>query len=465
MLRQISYLFLAGALLIIVFSINGVRSIAEQQASIAKQSQSEVKQVYTQDGRIFDTHLPVIVIDTGGQRIEKDNETWAEISVINPSHSSSESDYITDFSSTAVIKYRGNSSFSTFDKKQYRIEFRREYGEEWNKKYSVMGMSPASDWVLNAPFLDRSLVRNRIIFDVSRELLSWAPDTRYCEVFLNEEYQGLYLMIEPVTNEEARLNLTDYGLVSGQTAYVLKRDRDDTEENVLTTYGTRNGKTSNQLSISFPTPSRLTETQYQWIERDISQIEEVLYSDLFDHPDYGYAAYIDVASFVDYYIINEFTLTTDAGYLSTYMYKDITGKLKTTVWDFNNSFNNYPWEVKSNEMFYTSQSNWYNRLFQDRKFTDTVVARYRELRKGVLSEENQLALVDENVAYLGKAIDRNFEIWGYTFYLHLLSNDEEGNNRDPHSYEEAVQQLKRCIIERGDFLDQNIETLYQYSIN
>ncbi len=465
MRRIISYIFIAGALLVVVFFINGFKAVVDQQGATSGQVLSTTKQVYMQDTPVFDSHLPVVVINTGGQRIEKESETWAEISVINPSIGKSHSNDKPDFNANAVIKYRGNSSYLTFDKKQYRIEFRKGYRKKENKNYAVMGMSAASDWVLNGPFLDRSLVRNRLIYGVSRELLAWAPDTRYCEVFLDGEYQGLYLMIEPVTNEQGRLNLTDFGLVSGQTAYVLKRDRPDTEENVIDNYGTKNGKTSYPLSICWPTPLRLTQAQRQWIEQDISEFERVLYSSQFDDPDYGYAAYIDVDSFVDYYIINEMTLITDAGYLSTLVYKDLGGKLTTTVWDFNNSYNNYPWEAKNTEKFYVAESNWYNRLFQDRKFTDKVVARYRELRKGLVSEENLLKLVDQNVAYLGDAIDRNFEMWGYTFNEPLLSLDEQGNYRDPQSYEEAVQQLKKCIVIRGDFLDQNIETLYKYAIN
>lgn len=464
MRRIISYLFITGALLAVVFLINSVRTVVDQQEAMPGKAPSTTKQIYTRDGNVFDTHLPVVDIETGGQRIEKVSETWAEISVVNPSTGSNHSNDSPGFTAAAVIKYRGNSSYLAFDKKQYRIEFRQGYGEEKNKKYSILGMSAGSDWVLNGPFLDRSLVRNRLIYGVSRELFSWAPDTRYCEVFLDGEYQGIYLMIEPVTNEEGRLNLTDFGLVSGQTAYVLKREMSNTEENGIYSFGTKNGITSFQLSISFPPPGRLTERQRQWIEHDISEFERALYSSSFDDPDYGYAAYIDLDSFVNYFIINELTLTK-AGYISTYVYKDLDGKLKTTVWDFNNSYDNYQGEVMSVEQFYVAESNYYNRLFQDRKFTDAVVARYRELRKGVLSEENLLRRVDENVAYLDKAIDRNYEIWGYTFYEHQLSRDERGNNRDPESYEEAVEQLKRSIEARGDFLDENIETLYQYAIN
>lgn len=460
MRRIIGYIFAAGTMLAVLFIINYIGVAADQQTTKLKKVVSDARQVYTKDGEVFSSHLPVVVIDTGGRRIEKDTETWAEITVINPSTSNKH-----NLTAAAMIKYRGNTSYKTFDKKQYHIEFRKGYGEKESKNYSVMCMSAASDWVLNAPFLDRSLIRNRLVYAISREILSWAPDTCYCEVFLNGEYQGLYLMIEPITNEIERLNLAKFGLLSGQTTYILKRDLKNTEENEIDTYGTKSGKTGYQVSISYPSLKHLTEPQRQWIVNDINEFERALYSDQFDDPDYGYTKYIDVDSFVDYYIINEFTLTTDASYLSTYVYKDIGEKLKMTVWDFNNSFDNYQTGAKSIDKFYVAKSNWYNRLFNDRKFTDAVVTQYRELRKGILSEKNLLELVDGNVAYLGDAVDRNFKIWGYTFNENLLPPDELGNSRDPKSYDEAVQQLKNCIIARGNFLDKNIEELYQYAVN
>jgi hypothetical protein len=443
--------------------LNSVKTVSEQRSNRYKDEQNGLGQRTVSEGSIF-SHLPIVVIDTGGQEIEKENYIMATISIVNNSVGNCP-DGTPELTAAAAIKFRGESSFLTFDKKQYRIEFRQDQDKEKNKSYSVLGMGPASDWVLNGPFLDRSVVRNRLIYGISRQLFRWAPDTRYCEVFIDGEYQGLYLMIEPVTNEESRLNLTEFSLLSGQTAYVVKRDRSNTEENVIKSYGEEQGKTSYQLSISFPTPRRLTKAQYRWIENDFREFEQVLYSSGFADPELGYAKYIDVQSFVDYFIINEFTLTTDAGYLSTYVYKDLNGKLHATVWDFNNSFNNYPWDAKSTEKFYVAHSNWYDQLFQDRQFTDAVVARYRELRNGVLSETNLLRLIDDNVSTLGDAVGRNFEKWGYTFKESMLSSDAMGNDRDPASHEEAIEQLKQCILMRGDFLDNNIETLYQYAIN
>ncbi|NLA76167.1 MAG: spore coat protein CotH, partial [Deltaproteobacteria bacterium] len=400
------------------------------------------------------------------QYINKENYTWAKVTIINSLTGIKNKNLEAGFTAYAGIKYRGHSSYSTFDKKQYRIEFRQGYGEQAAKNYPVMGMAPASDWVLNNPFLDRSLIRNRLLYSVSRELNVWSPDTRFCEVFLDGEYQGVYLMVEPVTNDEGRLNLARFGLISGQTAYIVRRERPGTEDNPISTYGSQNGYTSHELSIGFPTRRFLTERQRRWIENDISRFERVLYSDQFDDPESGYAAYIDVDSFVDYYIINELSINNDAGELSTYVYKDLGGKLRKAVWDFNNAFGNTQWEPANFEKFYVAESNWYDRLFRDKAFTDAVISRYRELRRGVLSEENLLRLVYENVEYLGEAIDRNFAIWGYTFNCELqLFVDPQEIIRDPSNYKEAVQQLKDAIVERGNFLDQNIEKLYQYAIN
>ena len=105
---------------------------------------------------------------------------------------------------------------------------------------------------------------------------------------------------------------------------------------------------------------------------------------------------------------------------------------------------------------------WFIMLTKDKDFIETVISRYRELRSngGVLSEEYLLNYIDETIEYLGPAIDRNFEKWGYSFNDDTLLFPAE---RNLHSYNEAVSQLKNFIIERGRWMDDNIEALRQYS--
>lgn len=408
---------------------------------------------------IFSSHLPLVLIETDGQTITKEEIIWSKIAVIDNLRGKNYIDDEYDFQTASTLKYRGSSSLA-FDKKQYRLEFFKESEGTKKNDISVMGMSKDEDWVLNGPFLDRTLMRNRLFYDVSREIMDWAPDSRYCEVFLDGEYQGVYLMIESIKASDSRIDLKDFSLLDGETAYILQRERRGAENNVIGTFGSYAGKTGHELSIKYPTTQKIMETQKEWIRKDISEFERVLYSNQFDDKENGYSKYIDVESFVDYYIINEFAMNKDAGFLSTFVYKDVGGKLKKTVWDFNNILDNYSGkEISSNE-FCIENNNWYKRLIQDRSFTEKVVTRYHELRKDVLSDEYLLKTIDDLVLHLGDAVDRNFEVWGYTFNKSLLVGD-----RDPTNYDEAIKQMKKEIVDRGKFLDENIETLYQFVIN
>ena len=103
-------------------------------------------------------------------------------------------------------------------------------------------------------------------------------------------------------------------------------------------------------------------------------------------------------------------------------------------------------------------------LVKDEKFIERIIFRYKKLRKTVLSEEYILKYIDNTVNYLGDAIDRNYKVWGYSFEPENLDlmNRLEPIERNIRSYEEAINQLKTTIINRGRWLDENIDTLLQY---
>lgn len=410
----------------------------------------------------FHTMLPVLFIDTKNHRLTKENKVWASIAVLNnPNGEAKSIETLPDYVAPITIKYRGASSYSGFDKSQYRIKFYQEEGGSKSKDYSFLGMGLHSEWVLNGPFLDKTLLRNRLIYNVSRDIFEWAPDNRYVELFVDGKYQGVYLAVEPVTIGESRLHLSEFGLLSGETAYIVSRDRIGTEENPLDVYGKVAGKTNNDLFVKYPSTRKITKEQKQWIEKDISKFEKVLYSNQFDDPVNGYAKYIDVESFVDYVVLNEAVMNNDAGNLSTYYYKELGGKLKITVWDFNNSYDNYQWFEQDFTEFFIKDNAWFNRLLQDRAFVDKVVKRYHELRQEVLSTELLHQSIDDYQRELDGAIERNFAVWGYTFNENLLS----GEGRDLKDYESAILQLKQAITRRLDYLDLHIADLYEGCVN
>lgn len=410
----------------------------------------------------FKSTLPVVLIDTENQQIVKEEKRFVKVAILDDA-----SDVNDIYSPTAMvldakIKERGASSY-LFDKSQYRLEF---YNESRKKPldYDFLGLGEHSDWVLNGPFLDRSLMRNYLMYKLSGEIMEWAPDCRFLELFVDGSYQGVYLAIEPVEAGASRLRLSPFGLVSGATAYIVDRERVGTEEAVIMTYGNIAGYTGNELSVQYPKGKKLTEQQKNWIENDISRFEKALYGDKFADPVVGYAQYIDIDSFVDFYILNEFAMNYDAGYLSTFAYKELNGKLKMCVWDFNNSFDNYVPNKMNVDQFYVKNSYWFDRLLQDRAFVDKVVERYRQLRENSLSNVHIDAVLNEAQETMGEAIDRNFAHWGYTFDSNMLISAGDPD-RNPHSYEEAVQMLKDTITGRLNFMDESIEQLYSDCVN
>lgn len=477
MKKRIACISMITFLLVVVFAaeyFNHENTPAMMEAAIQKNKELQDADWIKPDKEfldyyglgVFETNLPVLHINTDGQRISKENKIWSSIAVTEADASGKPKSVMEtpDWEAAIMLNYRGASSYSVFDKKQYRMKFCKKKGSVKAKEYEFLGMGKNSEWVLNGPFLDKTLIRNRLVYGLGKQIFEWAPDCRYVELFIDGEYQGVYLAVEPVTNGESRLRLCEFGLASGQTAYVVKRDRIDTEENPLNVYGHYAGKTNNALYVDYPTKNNMTDVQREWITKDIDSFERVLYSEQFADPVYGYSRYIDVGNFVDYVVLNEAVMNHDAGNLSTYVYKELGGKLKLAIWDYNNCLDNYQWFAEDYEEFYIKQSAWFSVLLQDRAFVDKVVARYGQLRKGILSEAYLYDQIDSYVSRLGDATKRNFAIWGYAFHEKLLV-DTNDRYRNPTDYEDAIGQLKDAIHTRLSYMDDHISKLYEGCIN
>lgn len=430
----------------------------------------------------FCSHLPLVLIDTGGQTIpgelldkkdafeeplysttEDGEETIrVQVSIIdNPSGNNHLTD-TPDFTSTSVFRIRGHAS-RRFEKSPYLLKFVDEQG--LSRDISVMGMGAHSKWALHGPCLDKSLVRNYISYNWAGEMMDYAPNVRYCEVFLDGDYRGLYLMVETVDNgSDCRLELNWEESGVKATGYLLRIDR-TTEADVdqlwdIYSYMERMFHLNTDIQIKYPGKTTLTPELSQSIERDFARFEKCIYSYDFNSKKYGYQNWIDVDSFVDYFIINELSCNKDAGRFSTYLYKDISGKYKMCVWDFNNAFDNFPDDIMDKEAFSMVDRAIYVMLFRDEEFVSRILERYQELRQGVLSEENMCAYIDDTLTYLGPAVERNNERWANIIEGWSPLTPEE---RNVYSHTEAVEQVKDFLKQRGTWMDQNIHVLRQYS--
>ena len=445
------------------------------------------KAVCTDHGEdVFCTHLPLMAIttdgpipeaylydaagnaitDTNGYRV-KNRETVS--AVVKYFDHAERNNHLSDeavVSEKAQVRVRGNMS-RDFDKKGYAIAFKEE-DLLTGKDVSLSGMTADSDWVLHGPFMDKTLLRNYLCYNLSGEIMEYAPNVRFCELFVNEEYMGVYLLTEKIKyNENGRLSLSKTDPDITETSYIVQVDRgaEDSLRNIETygmyTYTTAPvGDVYGQMEIVYPSFT-LTEKQKQYIANDISGFEKALFSFDYDKKDRGYQQYIDVDSFVDYFLINEFALNYDASGLSTYLYKDIRGKLHLCVWDFNSAFDNYELSSITPRTFRLQGTMWYKNLFKDEDFVDQVIREYDALRDTYFNEAYLFDYIDDTMEYLGPAIDRNYEKWGYSFgqEYDLLMPEE----RNPRNYEEAIMQLKNCISLRIEHMDENIDRLHLLS--
>lgn len=444
------------------------------------EAQSVTKTACSHEDDVFCTHLPLVVIDTGGVEIpgepvyDKDGNALTEqytvaedgstnitanMSVIDNRDRNNHTEDTADVKSLVEIRKRGASS-RLFEKGSYAIRLVTEDGD--NNPQEIMGMDAHHEWVLYGPYLDKTLIRNYMCYNIAGEIMDYAPNVRFCEVILNGEYRGLYLMMETITagKDGARLDITMDKKDRTFSGYILRLDRgSDIELKNLHPFSAYTLRTLQEFNIVYPGTSNLNEETAESIRQDFSKFEKALYSYDYDGSQ-GYKKYIDPKSFADYFIINEFTCNYDAGWLSTYVYKEAGGKLKMCVWDFNSAWDNYQDENMGPGEFQMQNCLWYFMLTKDEDFIELVIDRYKDLRETFLSDEYLDSYIDETIAYLGDAVDRNYQVWGHTF------SEEYGliqpTERNPRSFEESLEQLEDFMHLRGQLMDENIETLRQY---
>lgn len=473
------------------------------QPSKVQENLNEASPIITlSEELLVKSNLPIIIIDTNSQDItytkkgESSGESiQATFNVYLPEHFQA-GDFSPYLQSNIDIGVRGNTS-RLLPKKQYSISLLDEKGNE--KEHSLLGMPKNSKWILNASFEDQSLLRNKLAYDVSRKIMEYAPRSEFCEVYLVDDgevlnvnhYRGVYLLVEKINRGDSRVDISETVDHVEKTSFIVARNRVKPSDILLNTYGFETYLYDYNMIVEYP-KSKLTDEKKTYINQTITQFERVLYSDLFNDPTSGYAAYLEVESFIDYFIINEFFKNTDAGIFSTYLYKDYDSKIKAgPVWDFDSAMGNsthlFPYYDATG--FYMPQTAWFERLIEDRLFVEKMIDRYRLLRSTYLSEEYLLKQINSYVEELGEAVQRNFEKWPVELcnqsemlkkyyaiiqpYEHDVEALMEFLDENPQyktdtqnraqSYSEEIEKLKQFICERATWMDDYIDSLLKWT--
>jgi hypothetical protein len=430
-------------------------------------------------GQSFESsNLPIVIIDTHGQTILDDPKISADMGIIDngPGVRNTVNDSPNSFNGKIGIEIRGSSS-QMFPKKQYGIEIQDETGEGIDA--SILGMPEKDDWVLYAAYDDKTLLRDALAYRLSSEQGRYASRSRYCEVVLNGEYMGVYVFLEKVKRDKNRVNIPklDPTSTSGDKltgGYLIKIDKIEGSGgngwySSFSPIGSHSGQ-SIYFQYDYPKPEDIVPEQKDYIQDVVRQFETALAGENFKDPATGYAKYIDVNSFVDYFLLNEITKNPDGYRLSTYFSKQKDsdgGKIfMGPVWDYNEGFGNVDYCTQGNPEGFATRFNyicpddywqipfWWDRLFQDEAFFNATASRWSQLRAGPYQDEKILAYVDSMVSVLSQeAIQRNFAKWP------ILGQYVWPNYYIGATYSDEIGWMKDWISKRVAWLDANLKTV------
>ena len=382
-------------------------------------------------------NIPVIYIDTKGKGIyDKENYVDGTITIKDPEKLYSD---VEVFTAAMGIRGRGNSTWS-FPKKPYKVKLK--------EKASIFGMGADKEWALLANYSDRTLMRNILAMKLSEICcFAWTPHMYSVHVYLNNEYQGVYTLCE---HKKVHKDRVDIDLDAGDVYLEIEQQQDET-----TCWWTGMG-----VPMMFSDPEEPSAELLAEIKKWFSDFEASLYSDYLADPDRGYAAYIDVDSFIDYYIVQELAKNTDGNLRkSSFITKKKGQKLEMYhLWDFDLTFGNSGGLLHDPEGFFIKDytpgwyvgDNWFNRMMKDPAFVDRLQARWNELYPQLVA---MVDFIDEQALILDKAQQQNFKVWSIWDSVDWVDCPSLG------SYKKEVDFLKEFYSKRVEWMNTAINKL------
>jgi type II secretory pathway pseudopilin PulG len=420
----------------------------------------------------FTSDLPLVVINMHQQSIRSVAFAPCSVRIIPTVNGRASLFGEADFDGRGEVKQRGYTSLR-FPKSSLTLKTRDDDGDK--VKAPLLGMPSDSDWVLYAPYVDKTLLRDVLGYELSNQMGRYAPRTRFVEVFLRRssgplsyrfDYQGVYVLVEKIKRGKERVNieklttndLTEPNIAGG---YILKRDHGASG-------GGRGGSAPRQSNdgVGFVTPhglhlfhvepeeSEMPAAQRQWIARYFADFERALYGPKFADPNLGYAKYLDVDAYIDLFWHAELTKNVDAFRYSAYVHKPRGGKITVgPAWDWNLSFGNadYYDAYETSGWYYENlrdtEISWIDRLRDDPEFMQRANDRWAELRRGPFATDKMMARVDQLRGQLQESQARNFRKWN------ILGREIRPNYYVGETFDAEVNWMKIWLKDRAAWLD------------
>jgi subtilisin-like proprotein convertase family protein len=423
--------------------------------------------------------LPILSINTNGKPVGDNIKIPARLGII---YSGEKRNHLTDtfnnFNNYIEISIHGSSS-RLYPKKSYRFQTIKDPSHKEGVKAKLLDLPVEKDWILEASFNDKSFIRDKLIFDLFKLMGHYSVQSRYVEVLLNNQYQGLYILEEKIKQGKNRVPVSKIKTedvagdsLTGGYIFCLNRTKAGMYGWSSKYPSNPSHDSANYFQCIYPDAKAIVQKQKDYIKGVVDQFENSLMQDNFDDPQNGYRKWIDVNSFIDNMIINEVAKNPDAYRLSTYFYKDRDSKnskiIMGPVWDFDISCGGSKYNEGRDctgwQYLYPTSENfipfWWKRFMEDPRFSKELYQRYMTLRKTILDLSSIYKMIDKNASKVNEAQERNFKMWP------ILGQDVWPNPA-PHAetYKEEIQYLKKWFKDRLDWMDKNIAPLCNVAVN
>lgn len=396
------------------------------------------------------TDLPTVYITTpaGADKINTEEYILTNMKIVEPTGQ------IIEYADTKV-RGRGSAKFA-LDKKPYKLKLFSK------ARLLGSGRGNGKKWNLMAQHGDKTLLRNAVGSFIATEVgQPFAPGVKFVDLVIDEEYQGTYQITDQIDIRKYRVNITEQPeTVTSSTnitgGYLLEIDESAEDTEGATIFTTSRGM---KVTIKSPDEDVIVESQVNYIKAHVQKFEDALFADNWLDKENGYRKYLDLTSFVQWYITREYTAEPNS-FRSVYFYKDINNDkfFFGPVWDFDFAFDNCDrWgarpralvaqEGRGDEWCYL----WIDRLRQDPEFHTAVNDAWKNLiANGIVEKVNNY--IDEQAAVIAQSVSKNFELYPINVKVHderVLFN----------TYDENITFLKETQAARAEFLTEAFETL------
>jgi subtilisin-like proprotein convertase family protein len=426
------------------------------------------------------SNLPLVLINTpNNQNIPDEPKLQASMKIID--NGLGNINHITDipnaYNKLIGIEQRGSSS-GGFPQKSYGFETRNTNGSILDT--IILGMPIEHDWILYAPYNDKTCMRNNITYDLSTKMGHYAAKSKLCELVVNGQYQGIYYLMEKIKRDQNRVDIakllpTDNSGDELTGGYIFKIDKTTGNGNIAWTsnYPAADGSPIN-FQHHYPNPDEITFQQNEYIHAYVDSFENALNGPNYTDPLIGYRKYIKHKSFIDFMLLNEISKNVDGYRLSSFLHKEKNsngGELRMgPVWDFNlawwnadycngNLSTGWAYEFGNVCAGGFQVPTWWDIFMSDPWFQEEVKCRWTSLRQGVLSRDSLFHFIDSVAFYVDEAKDRHFEKWPI-----LGTYTWPNPSPIPVDYAGEITALKQWIDDRTSWMDQNLPGICHLSL-